>query len=218
MFLIRDYRFKHLKPEYIEYYGYPSEVHQVTTEDGYIITVHRIPKMKNTLKRKTPVLLAHGLLSSSRDWVVSGPGKALAFLLADKGYDVFMMNSRGNTYSKNHTTLKVDSDEFWQFSFHEIGIYDLPAVIDYILRITKQEKLYYIGHSQGTSQFYVLCSQRPEYNRKIKAHFSLAPVAFMSHIFNPFVQGFVRSNNARDGINVSLFFCDTFTRCDQKIG
>lgn len=35
------------------------------------------------------------------------------------------------------------------FSFHEIAIYDIPATIDFILMKTRQEKLYYIGHSQG---------------------------------------------------------------------
>ncbi|RXG54876.1 Gastric triacylglycerol lipase, partial [Armadillidium vulgare] len=32
-----------LTPEIIQSFGYPAEVHHVTTEDGYILELHRIP-------------------------------------------------------------------------------------------------------------------------------------------------------------------------------
>lgn len=58
-------------------------------------------------------------------------------------------------------------------------------MIDYILNHTKQKKLYYIGHSRGTTAFFIMCSTRPEYNKKIQAMAALAPVAYMTHIPNP---------------------------------
>jgi predicted alpha/beta hydrolase len=63
-----------------------------------------------------------------------------------------------------------------------MGIYDLPAVIDYILARTRQQGVYYIGHSMGTTMFFVLTSFKPEYNTKIHLMVALAPVAFMSHV------------------------------------
>lgn len=69
-----------------------------------------------------------------------------------------------------------------------MGIYDLPAMIDYTLNITNSKEIYYIGHSQGTTSFFVMCSERPEYNEKIKLMIALAPVAFMSNVKNPFLQ------------------------------
>jgi pimeloyl-ACP methyl ester carboxylesterase len=73
-------------------------------------------------------------------------------------------------------------------SWHEMGVSDLPAVIDFILEKTGSERIFYAGHSMGTTMFYVLASERPEYNAKIRGHFSLAPVAFMSHLKSPLIR------------------------------
>ncbi|KAL5288763.1 hypothetical protein ACFFRR_009149 [Megaselia abdita] len=104
-----------------------------------------------------------------------------AYILSDLGYDVWMGNVRGNRYSKKHATLDVRRSKFWQFTFHEMGKYDLPAMIDHVLNTTKHEQLHYIGHSQGTMTFWIMCSERPEYNKKIKLMQALAPVAFLNN-------------------------------------
>lgn len=130
----------------------------------------------------------HGVLASSADFIITGPNQALGYQLAKQGYDVWLANARGNRYSKNHTFLSIDSDKFWDFSFHEIGYYDLPAMIDHILFETKTNKVFHIGHSQGSTAFYVMCSLKPEYNKKVQAHFSLAPVGYLSHVKSPFMK------------------------------
>lgn len=73
-------------------------------------------------------------------------------------------------------------------SWHEIGLYDLPAMIDFILLMTNQEQLSYVGHSQGTTSFFVMASMRPDYNKKIKLMVALAPVVYMDHMRNPLMQ------------------------------
>lgn len=69
-----------------------------------------------------------------------------------------------------------------------MGYYDLPAVIDVIINTTNQTEIVYIGHSMGTTMFYVMASSRPEYNKKIKASFSLAPVAYIHHQKSPIIK------------------------------
>lgn len=73
-------------------------------------------------------------------------------------------------------------------SWNEIGIYDIPAKIDRILDVTQQEKIFYIGHSQGTTVFFVMLSEKPEYNAKIRMMSALAPVAYMGKIPNFFLR------------------------------
>ncbi|KMQ84298.1 lipase 3 [Lasius niger] len=60
-------------PEMIKRAGYPAEAHVIMTEDGYLLTLHRIPGGNGS----PPVLLLHGAFCSSAAWVILGKGKAL---------------------------------------------------------------------------------------------------------------------------------------------
>ncbi|XP_041980001.1 lipase 3-like [Aricia agestis] len=174
----------------IRKYGYPCEIHHAVTHDGYVLEMHRIPYgRKNTTKDGRPVVfLQHGLLSSSAEWVLMSPEKGFAYLLADAGYDVWMGNARGNTYSRGHISLTTASSDYWKFSWHEIGYYDIPAMIDYTIYVTKVPKIQYIAFSQGTTVFWVMTSSKPEYNDKILAMHALAPIAYVGHMRSPLVK------------------------------
>lgn len=106
--------------EIVVRHGYQAETHTVKTEDGYLLNMHRIPCGRQGCDDnvRQPVFLQHGILASSADWVLSGPEKGLGFILADLGYDVWLSNLRGNTYSRHHTTYSTNDKEFWDFSFH----------------------------------------------------------------------------------------------------
>ncbi|XP_025420148.1 lipase 3-like [Sipha flava] len=177
--------------DYIKQEGYPIERHTVITTDGYNLTLHRIPYSKNedpaAVTRKPVVLVQHGILCSSTDWVIAGQNNSLAFVLSDAGYDVWLTNSRGNTYSRNHIFLDPakEPQKFWDFSWHEMGTIDLPNTIDYILDKTGEPDLSYVGHSMGTAIFFVLCSERPEYQEKIRSMAAMAPIAYLNHVKSP---------------------------------
>ncbi|CAH0560012.1 unnamed protein product [Brassicogethes aeneus] len=172
--------------EFLDLYDYTHEEHSVVTEDGYILGLHRITSSpRNRAEGPKPVVfLMHGLESSSMDWVDVGPESALGLMLSDTGYDVWLGNNRGNTWSRNHTSLSVKDKRFWDFSFHEIGKYDLSALIDHILETTRVNNLTYVGHSQGTTAFFALTALKPEYNEKINLMVALAPVAYMDDMTN----------------------------------
>ncbi|XP_031787277.1 gastric triacylglycerol lipase-like [Nasonia vitripennis] len=167
-----------------QYDGYTAEEYDVQTEDGYILKLHRISGSPLSPKRagKPVIYLQHCLAGSTDVYVALGRKHSLAFLLADAGYDVWLGNVRGNTYSKRHVKYTADRDsEFWNFSMDEMAVIDVPKFIDVVLEKTGQKKLTYIGFSMGTTLSYILLSEKPEYNDKMKLVVSMAPIAYFIH-------------------------------------
>lgn len=90
-------------------------------------------------------------MNSPDDWVVNGDKNSLGLFLANKGYDVWLGNNRGGKYSLKNDKYTVKDAEFWDFSFQEMGRYDVPAFLKFIKAKTGVDKVPYIGHSEGTS-------------------------------------------------------------------
>jgi pimeloyl-ACP methyl ester carboxylesterase len=131
------------------------------------------------------VFLQHGLEGSAADWVTNLPNQGLAFVLADAGYDVWLGNFRGNKYGRQHTTLSPSEHSFWSFSWDEMARYDLPAMIDLALNVSKSDKLYYVGFSLGTTTAFAKFSQDREFAKKIKKFYAIAPMATVKNIKGP---------------------------------
>nr|XP_049692253.1 lipase 3 [Helicoverpa armigera] len=174
--------------EWIKSDGYEPETHHVTTPDGYILEMHRIPYGRNgkdASDNRPVVFVMHGLMGASQAFILMGPENSFAYNLADAGFDVWMGNARGNKNSRFHVSLDPDEEEekfqFFDFSFEEIGMYDLTSMIDYVLQYTKRDKLHYIGHSQGGTVFLVMATMRPEYNEKLISTHLLAGVGYQDY-------------------------------------
>ena len=63
----------------IESRGYNYEIHEVLTDDDYILTLQRIvnPLFDQRRLKKTPVILVHGFCLSAIDYLINSPGGSI---------------------------------------------------------------------------------------------------------------------------------------------
>lgn len=180
--------------EMIRENGYEFEEHEVETEDGYILSLWRIPNPIGKVYQKAkPVVLQHGLFDDSWTWFTLKKGFSIPYILSDKGYDIWVPNSRGNIFSYLHKDPRKSAlnpfSDYWSFSFAEMADYDVPAVIKYIKNVTKAEKLDYIGHSQGTTTFFLQYTINPEFlSQNIDKFVALGPVPSVSYATSKLVK------------------------------
>lgn len=177
-------------------FGYKGQSYVVQTTDGYMLTIFRIYSNSSNGVKKPPCLLMHGNLESSLQFLQL-ERDSLPFILSNHGYDVFLGNSRCNQFS-SHIDLSKTSHEYWNYTLHELGFYDLSATIDVVLNVTESEKLFYTGISQGASIAMILLSTKPEYNRKI----------IQLHLMGPGV--YIGNPPNYVAFNMATFFLDNY--------
>eukprot|EP00299_Pterocystis_sp_00344_P007099 c2132_g1_i1.p1 GENE.c2132_g1_i1~~c2132_g1_i1.p1 ORF type:complete len:429 (-),score=61.21 c2132_g1_i1:71-1237(-) len=168
-------------PQIVESYGYVCTTHSVTTRDGYILTVFRI-RSKSVITNSQPVaLLWHGLLDSAYTWIYSG-AQALPFSLCNQGYDVWLANNRGTSFSLRHAFMPSSHVDFWKFTWDDFARFDLPDVVNFIKKETDTTSISYVGHSEGTTQMFACLSENPEFASNLNCFIGLGPAVFTSHV------------------------------------
>lgn len=181
--------------ELVESRGFSFEEHQVTTKDGYILTLHRLFHPTNNNDQANPVLIGHGLCHQSIYWLIHSEenllkrnetSNSLAFALAKEGYDVWLCNFRGTVHSKGHLTLSSWNSKFWDFSLTELIATDMPTMVDLVLSKTAAAKLHYVGYSLGSAVMFALLSTRPSYASKMISFTSLSPAMALKNPPLPF--------------------------------
>jgi len=103
-------------------------------------------------------------------------------------------NNRGTTNSYKHVMFTVDDDEYWNYSYNEMGKYDLPANIDYVMKEEGVSKITYMGHSQGTTQFWIANTMYPDLGAKIEKMVAFAPVMYLANQNGPLILLAVKYN------------------------
>ena len=164
--------------------NYPVEEHTVITSDDHVLTLFRIQAKNGPITEGKPVVyMQHCLCGSADDYIINGEDNSIGLILANLGYDIWLGNNRGNKYSLG-ATKKMKNSKFWDFSFQEMGKYDVPAIIKYIVEKTNQQKIVYIGHSQGTSQMFAALSMpgtQDYVSQHISKFLALAPIVYLAN-------------------------------------
>ncbi|TVU13405.1 hypothetical protein EJB05_40459, partial [Eragrostis curvula] len=171
----------------VEPFGYKCEEHTVTTSDGYILSLQRIPSghAGGSSSGKIPVLLQHGLMMDGVTWLMNSPAESLGYILADNGYDVWIANSRGTVYSRGHTSLSAATDPaYWDWSWDELASNDLAAVVQYVYAQSGQQKMHYVGHSLGTLIAFAALSQQQQLGM-LRSAGLLSPIAYLDDVSSP---------------------------------
>jgi len=170
--------------------GYATEAHYTTTDDGVILKLYRIPGAKDEKPasyrnaNKPAVLLQHGLLDSADGWIVNEEDKSIGFALANCGYDVWFGNCRGNKYCLYGTHQNYDNSAFWNFTWEDMAKYDLTTTVNFITEYTGQDKIAYVGHSQGCLIMFAALADAATaalMNSKINIFIALAPAVYIKH-------------------------------------
>lgn len=192
--------------------GFICERHQIFSQGAplnlyRIINVLADQKSLN----KYPVLYGHGVLYDASSMLSrserSRPRKpalgkptvkypypsdnsddnSLPFMFSNNNFDVWMFDSRSVNENNRNISMEIGIgtpavQKFWDFSLDDQGLYDLPALMDYVLFQTASTKLVYVGYSESTLFMFELMSRKPEVADKVAAFIALAPVAYVANI------------------------------------
>ena len=180
---------------YISKLNLDLEEVQVVTEDRYINTVWVLTSKDQSNRNGKSVILQHGLLDGGFSWLILEQD-SLAKKLCDEGYNVYLPYIRGTQFSRSH--LDYDStlnSNYWDFSFDEMAKYDLPAVVNYVKKRDNVEKVYYIGHSQGTLIYFLAYMNNPQFlENNIKKFVALGTVPNVNNAPHFLIKLFEKSN------------------------
>ncbi|MCX8064265.1 MAG: alpha/beta hydrolase [Candidatus Hydrogenedentes bacterium] len=123
---------------------FPDEIYYVKTKDGWQIRLCRYTKDEKGI----PILFVHGFGSNQNNF--TRPHRfSMVDYLKNKNHDCWTMEMRYckssiPPYNKCHEDATID----------DVLVYDLPAVINFILQKTGHNSLYWIGHSLGGMLLY----------------------------------------------------------------
>lgn len=194
----KSFNFKHNDPNIEDLsaeLGINVEHHLVRTEDDYLLGLQRL-RLKNinaSIQTKGTILIIHGSFQDSESFLCSGTS-SLGSLLCHEGYDVWLGNNRGTKYSFFHETFNSDTSTFWDFCVDDMGIFDFPSMLKYVLKASNQSKIKIIGYSQGASQIFLGLAIYPELCNSVKCFVSLAAALSSKTAGHSFIHSFVKYN------------------------
>ncbi len=135
---------------------YKKTKYTVETADGWSLVVTRyrpaVQKFPQPLWEE-PMLLVHGFSQNRHAWTSGEFVKNLLFF----GLDIHILELRGHGKSSRELQFerakklnqKVPLDIDWEWDIDAYFLYDLPAAIAGVRRVTGRDRIFYCGHSMG---------------------------------------------------------------------
>ena len=135
---------------------YVKSKYVVRTADGWSLVVTRYRAVKQEFAQPLfgePLLLVHGFSQNRHTWTSGEFVKNLLFF----GMDIHILELRGHGKSSvafQHERAQrfgrpLPSDLNYEWDLDSYFLYDLPAAVSGVKRITRHERIYYCGHSMG---------------------------------------------------------------------
>jgi len=135
---------------------YQKTKYVVETADGWSLVITRYRPVKQPFAQPLfgePLLLVHGFSQNRHAWTSGQFVKNLLFF----GVDIHILELRGHGKSslefqkeraaRFRRPLPKDLDYGWDIDSY--FLYDLPAAVSGVKRITRRERIFYCGHSMG---------------------------------------------------------------------
>ncbi|NVJ08564.1 alpha/beta fold hydrolase [Myxococcus sp. AM001] len=135
---------------------YSKTKYVVETADGWSLVITRYRPVKQPFAQPLfgePLLLVHGFSQNRHTWTSGQFVKNLLFF----GVDIHILELRGHgkssiAFQKERADrfkrpLPPDIDYGWDIDSY--FLYDLPAAVSGVKRITRRERIFYCGHSMG---------------------------------------------------------------------
>jgi pimeloyl-ACP methyl ester carboxylesterase len=135
---------------------YAKTKYVVETSDGWSLVITRYKPVPQRFPQPLfgePMLLVHGFSQNRHAWTSGEFVKNLLFF----GLDIHILELRGHGKSSlalqrercARFSRKLPGDLEWAWDIDSYFLYDLPAAVAGVRRITRRERIFYCGHSMG---------------------------------------------------------------------
>ena len=130
-----------------------AELHRAKTDDGWEISLTRYRAVGES--KGPPIVLCHGISANERNMDLDAE-HSMARWFAAQGREAWTMSLRGTGMSDGIDAAKgragpIFFDDYWK--------HDLPAVVEYVKKISGAPAIDYAGHSMGGMVLYAYLSQ-----------------------------------------------------------
>lgn len=127
-----------------------ASVLEVPTADGWTLALHHFPPAPDAPRRRHPVILCHGVMSTSYTWDLNAR-TSLATWLARRGFDVYALDLRGGGESLKPGMFDAQAYDYSIDSYIE---FDVPAAIEAVSKQAGGAPVHWVGHSMGGMVMY----------------------------------------------------------------